>query len=248
MKNKHLVPLLLAVAFAPFLTSALGQVEPAKIAIVPTQPRLSNDDASEVPQAVVLTVHGRCDYSEDGTTFSAFKAGQVFKQGALVRTADGARADLFFRRIGTTVRLQSGTEVKLEKLERHMKDGVPVMDTLLELRTGRIFTVVRSLIPGCTLEIRNAAGRSIVEGGGGKGRYIITADGTHVTEKDSAVPLKIIRENGVTVIEPGMTFNAKEGKMFALEPTAAVQMLIEFDELDAVAETEASSGNLQTPK
>lgn len=188
------------------------------------------------PNALVLAVHGQCEYSEDGVVFAVLRAGRVCKQGDVIRTGQGARTDLFFRRIGTTVRLQSGTEVKLEAMTRQMKDGAPAMQTLLNLRSGRIFTVVRSLVPGSTFEIRNAAGRSVVEGGGGKGRYIITADGTHVADKHSAVPLKVVGETGVTIITPGQKFNAKEGKMFALEAPEAVELLIDFDELDALAE------------
>ncbi len=173
-------------------------------------------ETSTLPQAIVVRVSGKCEYSEDGTTFRAVKVNNVFKEGVTFRTAVNSRLDMFFRRIGTSVRLQEGTEVKLEKLERHLKEGTPQMETLLDLRAGRIFTVVRALVPGCTFEINNAAGRSVVEGGGAEGRYIITADGTHVTEKHSTTPLKLIRETGVTVIAPGMRYDAKEGKTFSL--------------------------------
>src|SRR5688572_29559253 len=219
------------------------QAQPAKVNII-TEP---SSDIPDVPQAQVLSVHGNCEYSADGATFTPLKAGHVFKQqGAVVRTGEGARTDLFFRRIGTTVRLQPGTDVMIEKMTRSRKDGMPVMETLLDLRKGRIFTVVRSLVPGSTFEIRNAAGRSVVEGGGGKGRYIITADGTHVTDKNSAVPLKVIGETGVTVITPGQKFNAKEGKVFPLDTPEAVQLLIDFDELDSLVEESAPPEN--TPK
>src|SRR5438105_1669028 len=90
----------------PFLTPAFIQADGLKVNIT------TDDSDSATPQALVLSVHGKCDYSEDGATFTALKAGHVFKEGAIVRTAEDARTDLFFRRIGTTVRLQSGTEVK----------------------------------------------------------------------------------------------------------------------------------------
>ena len=235
MKSKTLILLFVAAALGPLTISTWSQVQP-------WTPRFSGPtvqlfpETSDLPQALVLEAHGQCDYSEDGTNFTALKAKHVLTQGAVVRTGEGGRTDLFFRRIGTTVRLQSGTEVKLEKLARHTKDSKPVMETLLDLRTGRIFTVVRALVPGSTFEIRNAAGRSVVEGGGGKGRYIITADGTHVTEKGSVAPLKVIGETGITVITPGMKFSAKDGKMFSLAPPEAVESLIVFDELDSMAE------------
>ena len=165
------------------------------------------------PSAMTISVHGKCDYSEDGVTFIKLEKGQSVEQGAIMRTGDDARADLFFRRTGTTVRLQAGTEIKLEKMTVTMKDGLPIVHTLLDLRAGRIFTVVRSDVVGSTLEIRNAAGRSVVEGSG-IGRYIITADGTHVTAEGSAIPLKVIGESGITIVTAGQQF-AKEGRQNA---------------------------------
>jgi hypothetical protein len=214
---------------------------------------------SDTPNAVVLSIHGKCEYSEDGVHFTelnsehvfiqgvAVRSGNVsagpksqfaFNQGAVVRTGEDSRVDIFFRRIGTTVRLQPNTEVKLEKMSRSTKNGVPVLETLVDLRKGRIFTVVRSLIAGSTFEIRNAAGRSVVEGAptGGMGRYIITADGTQVTHSTSVLPLKLIDEKGITIISPGQQFDIKEGKMLPMATPETVKTLIEFDELHALLE------------
>lgn len=215
-------------AFSVCAPLSFGQeAAPVKVAVSQT---------STAPQAIVLSVHGKCSFADDGSNFTELKAGKVLGQGAVVRTGPNSRADLFFRRIGTTVRLQAGTEVQLEKMARQMKDGKPAMETLLNLKSGRIFTAVRSLVPGSTLEIRNAAGRSVVEGAGGNGRYIITADGTHVTDKDSAVPLKVVGETGITIIKPGQKFNSSEGKVFAAAPPAAVEELIDLDEIQSLAE------------
>jgi len=174
-------------------------------------------ESSVKPNAVTLSVNGPCAYSDDGSTFAKFERGHIFEQNVILRTGDNARADLFFRRTGVTVRLQPGTEVKLEKMSVTVKDGVPVVSTLLDLRQGRIFTVVRSAISGATFEIRNAAGRSVLEGSG-VGRYIITADGTHVSAIGSVVPLKVIGENGVTVVAAGQQFTRKDGKTLPLAP------------------------------
>ena len=103
-------------------------------------------------------------------------------------------------------------------------------------------------MPGSNFEIRNVAGKSVVEGGGGEGRYIITADGTQVTDKNSVVPLKVVGETGVTVIAPGMKFSAKDGKLFPLAAPEAVRWLIEFDELDALAEQWAAPGESPAKK
>ena len=119
-----------------------------------------------------------------------------------------------------------------------MKDGLPIVHTLLDLRAGRIFTVVRSDVVGSTLEIRNAAGRSVVEGSG-IGRYIITADGTHVTAEGSAIPLKVIGESGITIVTAGQQFAKKDGKMLPVDSSAWVKDFIELDELQAIMETTA---------
>jgi hypothetical protein len=211
----------------------------------------------DAPNAVLIALRGNGTYAKDGTNFlkldvqqvhrvarfkpaqpqTIFKTSQfVLNQGAVVRTGADSHVDLFLRRIGTTVRLQPDSEVKFEKMARHMSNGVPVMETVLAVRAGRIFSVVRAPVPGSTFEIRNEAGRAVVEGGGGKGRYIITADGTHVTEKGSAVPLKVIGESGITVIGPGMKYSAKDGKVLPLETSVAEQFLIDFDMLDSLAD------------
>jgi hypothetical protein len=190
---------------------------------------------ADQPSAMTVSVTGTCEYSDDGVTFAALTNGHVFQPGATVRTGADARADLFFRRTGTTVRLQAGSEIKIEKMTLAMKDGLPVVNTLLDLRKGRIFTVVRSTVVGITLEIRNAAGRSVVEGSG-IGRYIITADGTHVAAAGSAIPLKLIRENGITVIAAGQQFDPKEGKVLDAAPPLWVKEMIELDELQAATE------------
>jgi hypothetical protein len=185
-------------------------------------------------------VKGNCSYSLDGVTFTNLEKSRSLGQGAVVRAGENSQADLFFRRTGTTVRLQPGTEIKLEKMTATMKDGLPVEHTLLDIRAGRIFTVVRSEVVGSTLEIRNAAGRSIVEGSG-VGRYIITADGTHVAAKGSVIPLKVIGESGVTIIAAGQQFAKKDGKMLPVDSGWWVKEMIQLDELDAVMDSAKST-------
>jgi len=252
MNSKTLMPLLVAAALWPLTNATLVQAQVETVQSSKTSVQIA--ESSDLPQAVVIVVKGTCEYSEDGRAFAELKADHILYQGVVVRTGEAARADLFFRRIGTTVRLQPNTEMKLEKMTRSTnKEGLSEMHTLLDLRKGRIFTVVRSFVAGCTLEIRNAAGRSVVEGTGlvytvddagrsvvkpsGSGRYIITADGTHVADKTSLIPLKVIGETGITVIAPGQSFRAKEGKMLPVDAPETVLTLIEWDELRALADS-----------
>ncbi|HXR08702.1 MAG TPA: response regulator [Candidatus Acidoferrum sp.] len=221
-----------AQASAPVFSAAGNGAVNARVATpVPPLALLSPDSPAQ-PSAMTVSVRGKCEYSEDGVTFASLATGHVFEQGAIVRTGQDGRADVFFRRTGTTVRLQAGTELRIEKMTLELNDGLPLVHTLLDLRTGRIFTVVRSAVAGSTLEIRNAAGRAVVEGSG-IGRYIITADGAHVVANGSVVPLKVIGENGITVVAAGEQFDKKDGKMLPASPSAWVKDLVELDELQA---------------
>ncbi len=91
------------------------------------------------PNAVAVSIHGKCDCSVDGVTFTNLERGHIFEQGSTIRTSDGAWADLFFWRTGATVRLQAGTEIKFEKMVFGVKDGRPAIDAVLELRAGKNF-------------------------------------------------------------------------------------------------------------
>ena len=196
-KNTYQKSLSLAVvAVAAMQWMAITAVQ-GQETIQTTNIRITED--SDTPNALVISFQGKCEYSLDGATFSELQSKDVYTQGvlvrqtanssetvkprllltqgAVVRTGANSRVDVFFRRIGTTVRLQPDTEVRFEKMSRSTTGDVTALETLLDLRKGRIFTVVRSLVTGSTLEIRNAAGRSVVEGAptGGMGRYIINA-------------------------------------------------------------------------
>ncbi len=186
--------------------------------------------------AMTLTVHGKCEYSRDGATFTKLRHAQILEEGAVIRAGEGSQVDLFFRRTGTVVRLQPDTEIKLETMSITMKDGQPLVHTLLDLRTGRIFAVVRHTVPGSTMEIKNKDGRAVVEGSG-IGRYIITADGTHVAANGSGIPLKVVHENGITVVAAGEQFSKKDGKTLPLDSGVWVKELMQMDELDAVVDT-----------
>lgn len=187
------------------------------------------------PHAVAISTLGKCDCAEDGVAFTNLECGRDLQQGAVVRTGDGGRADFYFWRTGATIRLAAGTEVKLEQMVIHVRDGRPVMDIILELRAGKILAVVRPAKTDSTLEIRNAAGRSVVEGSR-LGRYIITADGINVSDKDSAAPLQLIRDNGTLSLAAGEQFTKQKGKTLFVPSTLFVQDLAQLDELQAVAQ------------
>ncbi|HTA31466.1 MAG TPA: hypothetical protein VK731_13325, partial [Candidatus Cybelea sp.] len=68
------------------------------------------------------------------------------------------------------------------------------------------------------------------------GRYIITAEGTHVSDKDSAAPVTLIGENGTTLIAAGEQFTKQAGTTHSVPSASFVQDVSQLDELQAVAE------------
>jgi len=185
------------------------------------------------PHAVAVSTHGKCDCSEDGVAFTNLERGRILEQGVVIRTGEDGWTDVFFHRTGITVRLQAGTEIRLEKIAVSVMDGRPALHILLDFRKGRILAVVRATGGGGALEIGNAAGRSVVEGNR-NGRYIITADGIQVSDKMPAVPLKLIGENGIRFLAAGEQLTKQDGK--SLSVTTNLSDLAQLDELQKVAE------------
>jgi len=180
----------------------------------------------------VLRTHGQCLYSEDGKEFRDLRLRQVLFKGSVIRTGIGSWCDFFIRRTGTTVRLAPESEMKISKLSESIQNGVSAMDTSLELRNGRILTLVRAPAPGSTLEISDATGRCALDGGR-LGCWMITAPGPDSADKLSLTPLRVIRQNGTSVVAAGPHSSAKDGATLPLAASAWETMLIHFDELEA---------------
>jgi len=230
------VCILMLLFVLPAIIEAQDAIQPPSgLRVIPsTGTALTNAPQFHVNRlhAVAVAVFGKCGCSEDGVKFTDFDRGQILEPGAIIRTGEGARADLLFKRSGTIVRLQAGAELKLERIAVNIKGGHPSEHISLDLRAGRVFTVVRSTATDSTLEIRNAAGRAVVEGSGG-GKYIIAADGTYLSAIGSVVPIKLIGENGITVIAAGQQFTKQDGKLRALAQTSNDSDLVQLDEFQA---------------
>ena len=218
---------------APQVTIHGQEAEQARALLLP-----SSDHAGR-PIAVTLSVRGKCDWCEDGARFAKLVSGHILRQGAIVRTGQNARTDLLFRRTKTTVCLQASTEIRLEKMAITFKDGLPIVHTLLHLRAGKILTVVQDAMAGSTLEIRNAAARSVAEGNG-VSRRIIAADETHVWAQGSAIPIKVRSENGSTIIAAGEHFAGKNGAILPVSTNLRVNDPIGLKDLQVVIETFAA--------
>ncbi|HTH47316.1 MAG TPA: hypothetical protein VMB21_07375, partial [Candidatus Limnocylindria bacterium] len=224
--------------------------EPAASATLLAAPR------ADAAQALILSVHGDCEYSADGVTFSPLKEikegatlrgsddeegavkrlwSRSLSESAVLRTGKDAQADIFLTRTGTTVRVHADSELKLERLIRIAKDQVPPGAVVLDLTRGRITVAVRALVPGSTIEVKSAAGRAVIGGSGTKGRYSIAADGTEIADRDSDVPLKLVTDAGVRVIPPAEKSLARKSRPLPENPSETEIALLAADDFETVS-------------
>jgi hypothetical protein len=209
-------------------------------------PVIKDTEPTSSRTADILLIHGQCLYAENGATFQPLLLRQNVHQGAVIKTGKLSWCDLFIRRAGITIRLAPESAVKIARLSLGSQNGVPVVDTLLELPYGRIFTVVRALVPGSTLEISDGAGRSVIEGGG-LGSYMITAPRPEFGERMSVIPLRIVSQGGSSVLAPNQEYNAKDGMTFSLGASTWETTLLHLDELEAEADKALAQPEAQKP-
>jgi hypothetical protein len=225
-KTLRVLALLICLGAMPVFRSVLAQPVPARAEV-----RFFKDSA--LPQAVVLSLDGKSTFSLDGKEFKRMKVGDVLNQGALIRTEQNARVDLFFRRMAIAVRVTSDTELGLEKMTRSWNGDVLEVQTILDLRKGGIFCFVRGLVANSKFEVKHKIGRAVVEGEG-PGGFEIRADGAALTGRAYFVPLKVISEHGTAVVAPGQKFDANMGKITRLAASEEEQTLLQLDELQAL--------------
>jgi hypothetical protein len=164
--------------------------------------------------AVVLDVQGNCQVSNDGTNFRVLKKSAELGDVCTIRTGPQSSADVFLKRMGTTVRLKPNTEINFNRVSQK-KDERPELNTTVDVRKGKMLAVVHSNVPGSSLDIKNAAGKKLSDTTAGS-RYMVSAD----------------------TIE-----NTKSGANFDSKISATIKDQIDIDDLRAMSETINTSGN-----
>ncbi len=210
-------------------------------------PIVPDSDPSSRRSVDILLAHGQCLYSENGGSFQPLVLRQNVHQGAVIKTGKASWCDLIIRRAGTTIRLAPDSAIKISDLSLGTQNGLPIVNTSLELSYGRLFSIVRALVPGSTLEIGDGAGHSVIEGSG-LGSYMITAPKPDFGEKLSVVPLRIFTQNGNSVLAPNQEYNAKEGNVFSLASSTWETTLLHLDELEAEADKASAQADAPKPQ
>lgn len=128
---------------------------------------------AEGGKAIVRAVRGSADYS-DGSSWAGLKVGRVLHGGAKIRTSPGSSVDLFLDVNGPVVRVTADTELGLDKLTVEQTGADAVIDTQLDLKSGRILGKVNKLAAASHYDIKTPNGVASIKGT----EYDISANGT----------------------------------------------------------------------
>ena len=169
-------------------------------------------DKNPPVSAIALEVQGSCKFSLDGKKFHDLKANTELPRKAVVKTGSSGHVELFIKRMGATMRLEPNSEISLERFQHVGKDEHIDLNTKVHVVKGKTITVVHANVPGSSLDLKNAGGKSLTDPVLGS-RYVVTA-----TEIDNGGP-----EAARADFSPKM----KE----------AIKEQMEFDELQALAES-----------
>jgi len=145
-----------------------------------------------VPQqndAVVRGVRGTANYSTDrGSNWKDLKVGTKLRQNSIIRTAPGGQVDLFLGDNGPVVRVTENTTMGIDRLTVDSTGAEKVIETQLDLRSGRILGNVKHLAAASKYEVKTPQGVAGIRGT----RYDISADGRVRITQGNAVMVYVI--------------------------------------------------------
>jgi len=157
--------------------------------------------AMEMNEAVVRGVRGTANYSTDrGANWRDLKVGAKLKQNSIIRTAPGATVDLFLGDNGPVVRVTENTTMGIDRLTIDRAGVEKIIETQLDLRSGRILGNVKHLAAASKYEVKTPQGVAGIRGT----RYDISADGTVKIIEGEAVVVYVVggRTSTTTVRGP----------------------------------------------
>jgi len=182
----------------------------------------------------VIAVTGKATATKPDGSKTEIKVGDELTAGTELKTENEATVNLFFRRIGTIVQVQTNSVVSLDKLEAEMKDGKLVKRTELSVKQGRILSCVRMLIPESKVIVRTP--KVVFHAPGtGMGRFQFSADGSAIVGRRSALTLVADAGGELVTVMPGQTFDGKSTHAVQVNPAYLEQFVKTMDVLQETA-------------
>jgi hypothetical protein len=165
-------------------------------------------------RAVVRAIRGSARVAVNGGEWAPLKVNTVLRSGHVIQTSKESNVDLFLGVNGPVVRVTSDTILYIEKLAYKQVGQETVIDTQLNLRSGRILGNVRKLAMDSVYEIKTPAGIAGVQGT----EYDISADGRVTVLSGVVIFAYIDAVNGTiqtVTLGQGETFHPTEEKRSA---------------------------------
>ncbi len=172
-----------------------------------------------------------------GEATKAVQIGMLLEPGAVLRTGRRSEAVVFFRQIGTMIRLRSETTVGLETMTKYLKDGVLLKETVLDLIKGEVMCVVRVLDAESKFEIK-LPDYLVAFDGAGTGRFDLNAKGTVLVGRRSERPLRLRpleRGQQTILVQPGYAYSHTTGNVAPASKRILDSLRPELDKLEHLA-------------
>jgi hypothetical protein len=161
---------------------------------------LSTTAAPVQNRAEVRAVRGTANYSTDrGANWKKLNVGTRLGEHSVVRTQPGSTVDLFLGDNGPVLRVMEDSTLGIDRLSsENMGGGEKIIETQLDLRSGRILGNVKKLAAASKYEVKTPLGVAGIRGT----RYDIRADGTVAVTEGTVVVVYIVGGQPTTVTVP----------------------------------------------
>jgi hypothetical protein len=167
----------------------------ACVAVLVVAFALSAAQAAELGKATVRSITGAAQYAEGGAWMD-LKVGQVLRQGAVIRTANDSEVGLNMGVNGPTVLLKENTTLGIDKLTFEDTGTDTVIETQLDLKSGRIVGYVRKLAATSKYEVKMPNGVAGIRGT----EYVISATG-EVCVISGSVVVVFVKSDGTVITQ-----------------------------------------------
>ena len=189
---------------------------------------VSSSQAADVGKAVVRSIRGQAQYA-DGANWLPLKVGQALAPGSTVRTANESQVDLFMDQNGPVVRLAENTTLGIDKLNFESTGVDTIIETQLDLKSGRVIGIVKHLASTSKYEIKTPNGVAGIRGT----EYDVSATGVVRVVSGSMVVVYVKSDGTVVtqVVNAGEMFVPSEGAVRPIPPDELSKLEGEFKNL-----------------
>lgn len=186
---------------------------------------MTSAQAAQSGKAVVRSVSGEAQYS-DGGSWMPLSTGMELMPGASVRTANDSTVVLFLDQNGPLVKLTENTTLGIDKLTFEPTGVDTIIETQLDLKSGRIVGIARKLSATSKFEIKTPSGVAGIRGT----EYSISATGEVYVVSGSVVVVSVRPDGSVVtqVVGTGEMFSPASGQVQPIPQATMDELLTEL--------------------